>query len=111
MDYQLDADFCIIYIEEAHAIDEWPIGERIPVKQHQNISQRREIAQKMVSDKMIQLPVLLDSMNQDFEREFAAWPARYFVIYQGRVELIAVPKNCLYQPAEIRQCLEQIFKI
>jgi len=40
------ADFLMVYIKEAHAIDEWPLGNHCVVKQHKSLEERINIAKK-----------------------------------------------------------------
>jgi len=69
-----------VYILEAHAQDEWPLGQKVCVNQHKNIDERLAVANDFVERSAYQVPVLVDTMANLFNEEFAAWPERYFII-------------------------------
>lgn len=82
--------FMFVYILEAHAYDEWPISclnEVIP--QHRNVSDRAEAAKILQQTYPLDsnVTMILDNEDNDFSRVFAAWPFRYCVLKDGRVEL------------------------
>jgi len=92
--------FLTVYIEEAHAQDEWPIGKTISVcKQAKTIEQRSEMA-KTLERKLCEIQnggqevmeIVLDTMNNDFEKQFAAWPFRFYAIQDNRVVFKPQPK-------------------
>jgi len=75
------ANFLMIYISEAHASDEWPIGRTIScVKQPTSIEERFENAVKFINEFQIDFPVVLDSIENHFDSSFSAWPMRSFVL-------------------------------
>lgn len=70
-----------VYIVEAHAADEWPAGARTSVIcQPKTLDERREAAAQFVLDRKILVPVLVDGMDNAFERAYAAWPFRFYVV-------------------------------
>jgi len=75
--YKSKVVFLIVYILEAHAKDEWPSGTKLSfMDQPKTIERRCELA-KMVEQKM-SLPVLVDSIDNSFETQFACWPFRFY---------------------------------
>lgn len=66
----------ILYITEAHASDEWPIGSRYNYKQPQTVQERSEIARDFVRGFGVRLPVFVDDVDNAFETTYAAWPLR-----------------------------------
>jgi len=74
-----------IYIAEAHASDEWPIGDWLhptacPLKQPVSLAERREAARVFVRELEWPFEVFVDSMSDGFEDAFAAWPLRFYLV-------------------------------
>ena len=72
----------MIYINEAHAVDIWPIGLSAGTinYSHKKIEDRSACANKFISEFSFNIPTYLDSMSNEFANEFSVWPFRYFVI-------------------------------
>jgi len=105
-------DFLVVYIMEAHADDEWPISTKLRIKQHKTIEDRQTAAACLRDQFRLQLPIALDSMQNEYHLEFAVWPERYHIIDgQGRVDQIGQPRDDGYStarwPAEIRAWLKR----
>ena len=74
----LGFDLALIYIAEAHAEDEWPIGSEIKINQHCNVTERAAAAQACLQGTGLKnWPFYVDS-NQ-FEQQYAPWPIRFYV--------------------------------
>lgn len=88
-----DARFLTIYIEEAHADDEWKLPESkvetemntsIPV--HKNINDRIAAACMLQAKRKIpQLDLVCDSMEGNIADRYGAWPERLYIIVDGVV--------------------------
>jgi len=66
-----------VYILEAHAKDEWPSGKKLSfMNQPTTIEQRCELAEMI--HKRSSIPVLVDSIDNSFEAQFASWPFRFY---------------------------------
>jgi len=90
------AVFVAVYITEAHASDEWPVGERVSfTPQPTSIEQRCRLARGLCNGD--DLPMLVDNMSNTFESEFAAWPFRFFVVRHRKMALIAHPHTAAFQ--------------
>jgi hypothetical protein len=93
-EYKNDIDFVAIYISEAHAQDVWPIGSEIScVKAHKTIEDRTNAATAFVKKYNLMFPMLIDEMDDDFDKKYAAWPDRFFLIDNYTVEKISQSKN------------------
>lgn len=87
--------FTFVYIREAHASDEWPSpssrdqpeGKVIDIPSHSSLEDRIELASRMKEEMEIDLKVevLVDNMEDAFNKEFAAWPIRYYIAKEGRL--------------------------
>jgi hypothetical protein len=85
----------LIYIDEAHAADQWNIGLSAGAinQKHKTIDDRIDCAKKFIKEFQIDLPVYCDNMKNEFETLFAAWPTRYFVIKNNVLQMISDPEN------------------
>lgn len=85
------ATFAAVYIVEAHAVDEWPVGDQLKIKQPNTNAERCSIARSFVKQYELRMPMLVDSIENNFNETFAAWPIRFFVIQNGIMAYIAQP--------------------
>jgi len=69
-----------VYILEAHAEDEWPIGAEIQINQAKTQEDRLAAAHRFIREAKWGLPVVADTMANEFEHHYAAWPTRYYVV-------------------------------
>ncbi len=81
--------FCV-YIQEAHPEDgwqvEWNLDEGLIYNQPVTLEERGEIANTCVLRHSVEMPVLLDEMDNEVDRLYAALPERLYVIdREGRV--------------------------
>lgn len=104
------ATFAMVYIEEAHASDEWPIYQLDDdIKQHKTLDERCAIASKFKSDFSVhpRVSFVTDAMTNEFNHAYASWPFRFWVIDGSAVTFKPMPKNCTYELGELQTHLEQ----
>jgi hypothetical protein len=82
------ADFFVIYIAEAHPVDEWQTDDNeaadIRLKQHTTFAERIAAAQ-LCADKLgLRIPTLVDGMDNAAVEAFSAWPERIYIINSAR---------------------------
>lgn len=102
----------MIYINEAHASDIWNIGESAGyiIQSHKIISDRLNCI-KMLHDKYnLAFPVYADNMNNDFERIYAVWPFRYFVIKNSKFIKIGQPNDSEFDICELLNFINNYIK-
>jgi hypothetical protein len=100
-----------VYIEEAHAVDEWPIsssrfnGDRgvVSVEQPTTDQQRLELAGKFVRDFGMKTPMLVDSVQNRLQNELGAWPLGVYVFSDGMLAYAGAPQNCTVAIAPARE--------
>jgi len=92
-DNQDVARFLVIYISEAHAQDEWPLGKKVCVMKHQSLEDRLKVANVLKEEYHMQIPILVDTMKNTFDNLFASWPERFYILENGKMELIGFPTN------------------
>jgi len=95
--FQSKAQFVAVYITEAHAKDEWPVGKSISFcDQPKVIEDRVALANRLQNELELPFPMLIDTMENEFEKTFAAWPWRFYVIGNGKIQFIAQPDPTVY---------------
>jgi hypothetical protein len=111
---EVGADFVMVYLSEAHASDEWPIGLAalgIEVRAHRCLAERRSAAEAMLARLPLRehgFTVCLDLIGKKmedcegegggeednpFDRAMPSWPFRFWVVQHGRIALRANLKN------------------
>jgi len=83
--------FLVIYISEAHAQDEWPLGKKVCIMKHKTIKDRLNAANKLKDEFGMKIPILVDTMENSFDNSFASWPERFYIIENGKMEFIGFP--------------------
>jgi len=83
------ADFLHVYIMEAHACDEWPLGTKTCIRQHKSTEERIKAAQSFTAQYTWPIPMVVDTISNEFHDNFSAWPERVFVVEDGKMTFIA----------------------
>ena len=78
-----------MYIAEAHARDEWPIGEQLSFTQHRTNDERLAVAKEFALVSKCTIPMAVDTVRNELMDSFAAWPTRAFIVRRGRLEYVA----------------------
>lgn len=108
-----------VYIAEAHAREEWPIGDEHKaavqsLAQAGSLVERREAARLFARELDWPFEVFVDGMNDEFERTFAAWPLRFYVVDADGKTLAHVahptPNEFTYQPENLLAPLHAALK-
>lgn len=118
---ELQAEFCgkaafvCVYLSEAHAKNQWPVGSIISADDApSNLPDRMKLAQKMVIKTGLSIPVLVDDMDDTFGLTYAAWPLRYYVLgANGKLLYVAEPDpvSRLFEVEDLRCWLEDHFSV
>jgi hypothetical protein len=74
------AHFALVYIAEAHASDQWPVGQSVSVcAAPRDLTARVALAARLCRERGVRAPVLVDDPAGDgFLERFAAWPVRFY---------------------------------
>lgn len=85
-------EFVFVYILEAHACNEWPVGNRtIQLLQHTTIESKIAAA-KLLQDKYpVKCRVVVDSEEDTFVNVFCSWPFRFWIVHNNKVQLKCMP--------------------
>ncbi len=113
-EYRGRCDFLLVYIEEAHAVDEWPISSAryngahgaVALPQARSTRQRADAARQLVGNLGVHLPVALDGADNAFSAAFSPWPFRFYVLKGRTLVYKAMPRGCTYDVGELRAAIE-----
>ena len=77
------AEFLYVYIAEAHAADEWPLGSAESVPQPTELTERLARARRLREAYGVDtgIHIAVDGMENAFDGAFAVWPERFFVLH------------------------------
>ncbi|CAF3082516.1 unnamed protein product [Rotaria sp. Silwood2] len=84
-------DFIIIYIEEAHASDQWKFDnpKYSFIKNHQNIKDRLDAIKILVDlikiTKHNNISIYSDTIDNHTNHLFRAWPERLYVLHDQKI--------------------------
>ena len=83
----------MVYIEEAHATDEWNIGMSAGsiVESHKTIEDRMKCIEMFKKNNNVKFPIYPDDMESTFMNTFASWPVRCYIIKNEIIEYISQP--------------------
>jgi len=112
-EYKNTVRFLAVYITEAHARNEWPVGRTISFcDQPTTVEERISLAKTFINKHNYQVPMLVDQIANEFQDKFAAWPFRFFVANNGRVVHKAEPnaRNFSYDITELGIVLQGILE-
>jgi len=71
-----------VYISEAHAKDVWPLGKHVELSSHKTFEERVAASDILISKYGMNIPVMYDTMADEFDKNYAVWPERYYIIKQ-----------------------------
>lgn len=103
--------FACVYIEEAHASDEWPIKEApIDIRQHATLDDRQAAARTLLDHFGGVLPfeIYLDGMSDPFNAAYPSWPFRFWVLSEEKVMFKAMPRDSCYHLGDLDKFLASL---
>jgi len=84
-------DFVCIYISEAHANDVWPLGRHVDIPSHKTFEDRVTSSDILINKYGLNIPVMYDTMTDEFDKKYAVWPERYYIIRNNKMDYIFEP--------------------
>ncbi len=96
--YSKVADIYILYILEAHFVEKdetgkiiggWPIGSQYNFPQHKSMEDRRKMVALLRNEFQLDIPCLMDTMENSFQNIYRPWPDRAFVFHEGVIRYMA----------------------
>ncbi len=112
-DYKDKAEFVVIYIKEAHPKDGWQVGanrkEKIEVNQPKTLEDRAKLATVCRTDLKLNLPFVLDDMENSVDAVYAGWPDRFYIVgADGKIVYKGAPGPRGFKVAEMEAKLKEI---
>ena len=101
-------DFLTIYIKEAHAMDVWPDGYQFtrPIRTPRSKEERIIEANAFITELGYELPMVCDTMDEEFLVKYSSWPIRIFIIdEEGKLEYIQEPTSAQVDTFELIEIL------
>lgn len=107
---------------EAHACDEWRMGQPRDIPQHTTLAERAAACKTLCTDFPVKLPIALDAVTKgcgkpehgnrcgapNFERLYGAWPLRFLIFApDGTLLLKAMPVGELFDFDDIDRVLQK----
>lgn len=113
--YKDRVTFFVVYIQEAHPVDLWqmPVNlrEGVLFASPRSALERSAVALACVRNLDIQLPALVDSLDNRAERAYTAWPDRIYLIGRGgRVAFKSEPGPFGFRVRDLEQSLESLIR-
>ena len=96
--------------------DEWPmysavyngIRGAVDVRQPTTDQARCQLARAFIADFQLQVPMLVDPINNPFDEAFAPWPLRSYILHKGKIALKVIscfiPSSFRSEPQAIISC-------
>jgi len=64
-------------------------SQRVLYNQPKTLTERKNNRKRFIRDYNFQFKMLIDTIDNNFDEAFAAWPERYWVIYKGIIVFMA----------------------
>ena len=69
-----------MYLAEAHASDEFPLGRHVEVRRHRTLADRRAAARGFAAAVGWRLPLFVDALDDALADSLRAHPERFYVV-------------------------------
>jgi iodothyronine deiodinase-like protein len=101
-----------VYIDEAHPSNLWQtqsnVKEGVIFQNPTTAADREQVASSCVRKLHIAVPALIDSMENQVEKDYTAWPDRLYLIdTKGRVAFKSMAGPFGFKPANLAKALAQ----
>ncbi|NQT54515.1 deiodinase [bacterium] len=107
------AAFYIVYILEAHPSDGWQmranVRDAVVFKNPRTESDRAKVAKACQADLKLDLPMLIDGLDNATNVAYAAWPDRLYIVgADGRIAYKGGPGPRGFSVAEMGAALKKL---
>ncbi|MBL1353558.1 MAG: redoxin domain-containing protein [Zetaproteobacteria bacterium] len=113
-------DFLTVYTAEAHTEDGWKLVDQyicdveytneddFCFSYAKNIHDRKKMAAWLIDKKHFEMPLVLDSMENDLLNAYNSWPIRLYIIHEAKVVYCGDQGPFGYEPAKVDMVLKEI---
>lgn len=111
-EFSKDVQFFLVYCREAHPIDGKNPGSK-PVEDPISDAERRSVAKKFVADMNLEIPTLLDGVDDAVGKAYASHPDRLYLIGKDGLVAYAGDRGPFgFEPRELAEAIEdELFRI
>lgn len=111
--YKDQVAFYVIYIQEAHPSDGWQMATNVKnnvvFASPKSFEGRAAVANVCVRKLAIQLPALIDDIQNSTEAAYTGWPDRLYVIdREGRIAFKSAPGPFGFRLEGVREALQRL---
>ena len=105
--YGDDVQFVFVYTREAHAADSArPAGK--DVEQPVSTKERREVAAQFLDDMKLEIPAVLDNIDDKASKDYASLPDRmYLVSKDGKIAYAGARGPRGFKPDELERAIKK----
>ena len=101
----------MVYLQEIHPTDGWQVKENeqddVLYQQHQSIDERVEVGQTCMLKLALDMPAVVDEMDDAVAKAYAAMPERLYLVGQdGTVAYKGGMGPMFFRPDEWRQAID-----
>ena len=105
--YGKDVEFLLVYCREAHAVDSDRPSPIQAVEQPVSTEERRKVAAEFVKNNKIEIPTLLDNIDDKASTDYATLPDRLFLVGKdGKIAFSGDPGPRGFQPELLKSAIE-----
>ncbi len=102
----------MVYIKEIHPTDGWQVKENerdaVTFRQHRSMEERIEVGQACMVKLALEMPALLDDLNDRVAQAYTAMPERlYLVGRDGRIAYKGGMGPMFFRPKEWEGAIER----
>ena len=103
----------MVYLQEIHPTDGWQVKENeqdaVLFHQHRSMEERVEVGQACMIKLALEMPAVVDEMDDQVAKAYAAMPERLYVIARdGTVAYKGGMGPMFFRPEEWEQALEEL---
>lgn len=105
------ADFVWVYISEAHAIDDRRPSKTVKIREHTTLEERTAVAKNAAEALDLEIPLLIDDMENSIAEAYDAHPDRLFVVdAEGKIAYAGGRGPWGFDVAEMSEALTGLLK-
>ncbi len=105
------ADFLFVYVREAHPSDSNWADPKVDLKEPKTSDERRAAAKTCLSELKLDMPTVIDDMDDTASMSYSAWPERIYVIDRdGKIAFRTALGPMGFAPKKAGEALAKMFR-